>query len=93
MADSYHHRVLLLDIQYRREQREAIVVRSFHGGTGSNGRYRRFRVPTSVAEPREGLLAVTDRENDRCARGGEAIAAQSCIVSVENHGGNIQGGA
>ena len=64
VADGHNHRVLLIDVTSKHGV--GVVRRSFHGGGGgARGRYRRFRVPTDVAEPREGVLAITDRDNGR----------------------------
>eukprot|EP01051_Picozoa_sp_SAG22_P014130 SAG22_NODE_1671_length_3847_cov_7.686766_1_plen_420_part_00 len=67
ISDGHANRVVIVDIHERRDEQQGVVVRTLHGGNGGprGGRYARFDVPTDVAEPREGLLAVVDRGGGR----------------------------
>lgn len=74
VADSYNHRVLVVEIHLASSSDNVAVGRVLwkflgvaNGGgiDGGSTSFSSFAVPTCVCEPRPGLLAVTDRENGR----------------------------
>ena len=68
LANSYNHRVLIIEIHLASpidDTATGKVLWKFTGGGGGFVGWTPFEVPTCVCEPRPGLLAVTDRDNGR----------------------------